>query len=357
MRERRDRVRERCAEAGLDAFLATSLPDVRYLSGFTGSSGALFVGAEPPDVFFTDGRYRLQIENELAPDLEAVIAQGPPWKAAVQAARERGMARLGFGRAHLTVADWEMWREAAPPEPVGVDGWVEELRAIKSAAEIDALRRAAGIADRAFGAVLAFVRPGIEERSLARELERLLLEEGAERPSFETIAAFGERSALPHARPTGRRLARGEVALLDFGAVVDGYHSDMTRTVSCGSPPAGLDAVYGVVLAAQQAAIGGLRAGLSGREADALARDVIEAAGFGERFAHSLGHGIGLEVHERPRLSRTSDDVLEADMVVTVEPGIYISGIGGVRVEDDVVIRPDGALVLTSAPRDTWITL
>jgi len=354
---RRDRLRGTLLEAGADALLVTALPNIRYLTGFTGSAAFLVVRGAPPDLFVTDGRYRTQVEQELGADLEVVIAREKPFSAVREAARERGIARLAFERAHLSVAAWEEWRAGSGPEPVGSDGWVEALRAVKAPDEIAAIERAAGIADGAFGEILARVRPGIEERALALELDRLLVEGGAERPAFETIAAFGERTALPHARPGRRALARGELVLLDFGAVVDGYHSDMTRTVSLGTPPEELAGVYRIVVEAQAAAFEGIRPGLTGREADALARDVITARGYGERFDHSLGHGIGLEVHERPRVSRVSEDLLEPYAVVTVEPGVYIPGTGGVRVEDDVVVGPQGARILTAAPRDTLITL
>jgi Xaa-Pro aminopeptidase len=336
--------------------LVVALPNIRYLSGFTGSAAVLLV-TQGTDLLVTDGRYRTQIVDEIDPALEAVIVREKPLLTAVAAAREQGIGRLAFERAHLTVAALESWREAGPPEPLGVEGWIEALRAVKSSAELEAMRRAAAAADRAFEAILDHVRPGVEERVLALELDRRLLEAGADEPAFETIVAFGERSAMPHARPTRRALARGELVLFDFGAVVDGYHSDVSRTVTCGAPPPEFAAVYDVVLQAQMAAIEGLRAGLTGREADRLAREPIERAGYGERFDHSLGHGLGLEVHEAPRLSRTSEDLLEPHMVVTIEPGVYIEKKGGVRIEDDVVVGPHGVEVLTAASKDTLITL
>jgi Xaa-Pro aminopeptidase len=355
--ERRERLRTRLEAAGVEGFVVSGLPSVRYLSGFTGSAAGLLILLDPPDVFVTDARYRTQIAGEIDPALEAVVAVEKPLPAIRALARERGLDRLAFERAHVSVAEWEAWRDDGAPAPVGADGWVEQLRAVKSPPEIVALQRAARIADHAFASILESVRPGIEERLLALELDRRLIEAGAEEPAFATIVAFGERAALPHARPTGRALRRGDVVLFDFGAVVDGYHSDLSRTVSFGPAGPEIAEAYDVVLAAQQAAIDGLRSGLNGREADELARAVIAEAGHGERFGHSLGHGIGLEVHETPRLSRTSEDLLEPHMVVTIEPGVYIEGIGGVRIEDDVVVGPHGVEVLTAAPKDTLITL
>lgn len=349
-------MRARLDEVDAAGLVVLSLPNIRYLAGFTGSAALLIVLAEPPDLFFTDHRYRAQIALELDPAIEAVVGAEKPLALGRDHVREHDLGRLAFERAHLSVAAFEDWREKGV-ELVGVEGWIEALRSIKSPGEIDAIRRAAAIADRVFVEILDFVRVGITERILAAELDRRLILAGAESPAFPTIVASGERSALPHARPTGRALERGEVVLFDFGAVVDGYHSDVSRTVACGAPSSELAAVYEVVLDAQRRAIDGLVPDMGGREADALARDAIASAGYGDRFGHSLGHGIGLEVHEAPRLGRTSEDRLESHTVVTVEPGIYIDRLGGVRVEDDVLVGPQGAEVLTAAPKDELITL
>jgi Xaa-Pro aminopeptidase len=213
------------------------------------------------------------------------------------------------------------------------------------------------IADETFARILEQVRTGVTERELAARLELELAMRGAEGASFETIVAFGERSALPHARPGARELRRGDVVLFDFGAVADGYVSDITRTIAFGEPPSEMRDVYALVLEASSAAADGIRAGMTGPEADALARDVIEAAGHGSRFGHSLGHGIGLEVHEAPRLGRKSRDVLEAGMTVTIEPGVYLEDVGGVRIEDDAVVTETGVELLSSAPKDHLIVL
>lgn len=354
---RRARIRERLGDAGLAALVTTALPDIRYLSGFSGSSAVLLVFREPPDLLITDSRYDPQARDEAGEGVDVEIASDPALQAARERLAGRGVGKAAFESEHLSVAAWEGWRDAGGPALEGVKGWVEELRAVKSAAEIDAIRRAAEIADRALADVLETIRPGVTERELAAELERRMASHGAEDRAFETIAAFGERAALPHARPGARVLERGDLVLLDFGAVVDGYRSDITRTVACGDPGAEMREVYEVVRDAQAAAIEGLRAGLGGKAADALARDPIEAAGYGERFGHSLGHGIGLEVHERPRLSKKSEDTLAASMVVTVEPGVYIPGSGGVRIEDDVVLGAEGVEILTRAPKDELIAL
>lgn len=355
--ERRAVLRDRIAAADVDAMLVTALPNIRYLSGFSGSSGLLLVGPETRDLFLTDFRYKTQVDDELDPEIEVRIVSEDIMSVARAALSERGAARVAFERAQLSYKAWSEWSESDGPVLVPVVEWVEETRAIKSEAEVDAIRRACQIADETFELMLDAVRPGVSERELAGRIELELVRRGAEGASFETIVAFGERSALPHARPTGRELARGEIVLFDFGAVADGYVSDMTRTVACGEPPAEMIEIYEVVLAAQMAALEGIRAGMAGPEADALARAVIDSAGHGPRFGHSLGHGIGLEVHEAPRLSRKSVDRLATGMVVTVEPGVYVEGIGGVRIEDDALLGSDGLEALSAAPKNGLIVL
>ncbi|HUP00731.1 MAG TPA: aminopeptidase P family protein [Gemmatimonadota bacterium] len=350
---RRAVLRARLEEAGYSAILITSLPNLRYLTGFSGSAGVGVVALGGRDRLFTNFLYRDQVKGEIDPAIELVIATDS-LLAAVRV-ELAGEERLAFESAHLSVAEREAWRDAGGPEMEGVPGWVEDLRVVKSPAETAAITRAAKVADRAFEDILTEIRPGITERELAARLDYRLAFHGSERPAFETIAAFGARSALPHARPGERKLGRGEIVLLDFGAIVDGYASDLSRTVACGAPDPRLVEIYAVVLDAQRAALAGLVPGLTGREADALAREPIEAAGYGERFGHSLGHGIGLEVHEDPRLARRSEAKLRTGTVVTVEPGIYIPDLGGVRIEDDAVVGPDGAQVLTAAPKGDLI--
>lgn len=354
-RERRRRLRARLASAGFDAFLVTSMANVRYLTGFTGSAGALVVSVEGADLLVTDGRYDRQAKAEVSEGVDVEIATDPALQVLRVHLGERGAGRLACEGEHLSVAAWREWGEAGGPPLEPVSGWVESLRALKSPAEVDAIRRAARVADDAFEEIVAWLRPGIAERETAARIDLILAERGAEGRAFETIAAFGDRSALPHARPGGRELRAGDVALLDFGAVVEGYRSDLTRTVACGDVGETMLEVHALVLRAQAVALEGLRVGMTGRDADALARDVIEAAGYGERFSHSLGHGIGLAVHEEPRLSRKSETHLEAGMIVTVEPGVYLPGIGGVRIEDDVLLKAGGAVRLTSAPREMQV--
>ncbi len=354
---RRDALRAWLGSVGATAMLITDFASVRYLSGFSGSSGALIVTDQGRDSLVTDFRYAGQVREEVDPSVETEIHNENALTAARKWLARENHAKVVFESRYMSVADWTDWKSRDGAQLKAVSGWVMALRMRKSEPELVALRSAAEVADGALADVLSMIRPGVTELELAMRLDMAVIEHGGERPAFETIVQFGDHSARPHARPTRRELARGEVVLFDFGAMVDGYASDMSRTVACGRPDPELEAVYAIVLKAQRTALDGLRAGMSGQDADALGRDVIEAAGYGPQFGHSLGHGIGLEVHEPPGMSRVSESFLEADTVVTVEPGIYIEGLGGVRIEDVVRVGCSAIEVLTSAPKDEFIVL
>ena len=354
---RRDALRSQLESVGASAMLITSLPNMRYLSGFSGSSGALIVTVEGQDILLTDFRYAGQVREEVDPGVETEIHSESALSAARKRLARENRTKVVFESRHMTVAEWTDWKSDGGPQLEAVTGWVVALRVRKSEPELMALRRAADVADRALTEVLAMIRPGVTELELASRLDMAVIEHGGERSAFETIVQFGDHSARPHARPGRRKLALGEVVLFDFGAIVDGYASDMSRTVACGQPDPELEAIYGIVLEAQRTALNGLCVGLAGRDADALGRDVIEAAGYGPQFGHSLGHGIGLEVHEPPGMSRHSEYRLEADTVVTVEPGIYIERLGGVRIEDVVRVGSSAIEVFTNAPKDEFIVL
>jgi Xaa-Pro aminopeptidase len=339
---RRARLVERAAELDLDALYVTRLPNVRYLTGFTGSSAQALVAAASC-VFFTDGRYEEQSRHEVA-DLERRIYLGgsPP---VAETASELGVRRLGFESAGVTYRQWERLRDALEGvELVPVDGAVEALRRRKDQDEIALIDAAQGCVDVAFERVIAGggLREGITERELALELELAMRRTGADDAAFATIAAFGEQAAEPHHDPTDRPLRAGDVVKVDFGALAAGYHSDMTRTVAFGDPDPRLCEIRDVVAAAQTAGIAAVRPGASVAEVDGAARSVIEAAGHGASFPHGLGHGVGLEIHEAPFLRWDLDEVLEPGMVVTIEPGVYIPELGGVRIEDMVEVTADG---------------
>jgi Xaa-Pro aminopeptidase len=350
--QRRTAARARLQTAQLDALLVTSLVNVRYLTGFTGSNAALLLDVTGDDgtLFCTDGRYTDQAAQEV-PDLDHVIERVSAVALAARAAKEpMSYGCTGYESHHVTVDA----RDALGAAAHGIDlirapNLVEELRTVKDDVEIEALRMACAIGDRAFTGLIEHggLRPGRTERQVARDLADLLLDHGAAGPAFEMIVATGANSAIPHHRPTDAVLQDGDLVTLDFGAQVDGYHSDMTRTVVLGAAADWQIELYELVRLAQQAGRIALRPGTDLRAVDAAARTVIEEAGHGEQFPHGLGHGVGLEIHEAPALARTAEGTLAAGMAVTVEPGVYLAGWGGVRIEDTLVVREGEPELLT----------
>jgi Xaa-Pro aminopeptidase len=334
---------------GLDALLVTSLPNIRYLTGFSGSA-ALVVVTPGRVLLVTDFRYEEQAQAEIDGAARVVVERTSVWDRLFREIGSLGpLGTIGFEAHVVSAKDAERiatvgrtWHWRAAPD------LVERLRVRKSPAEVAAVRAAATLAGEALGATLAAVRAGQTEGEIAGMLEGHLRRLGSEAHPFPTIVASGPRTAWPHARTSPRPVARGEWLLLDFGAQVDGYCADITRTVVVGAKATDAQRVlYDLVYAAQRAARERIRAGMPAREADALARDMIEARGFGDAFGHSLGHGLGLEVHEAPRLARTSAEPLPVDAVVTIEPGIYLAGQGGVRIEDDVHVSAEGPVLLS----------
>ncbi|GEL16604.1 M24 family metallopeptidase [Pseudonocardia asaccharolytica] len=351
---RRAALRELLRAADLDALLVTDLVNVRYLTGFTGSNAALLVhvDGDAGSRFGTDGRYRLQAGAQ-APDLEPIIERACAPALTADAA-ERRVRRLGFESDAVTVDAHAVLVDAAPGARLErAPGLVQRLRRVKDAEEIAAVRAACAAADAALADLLAAggLRAGRTEREVALDLENRMRAHGAAGPAFETILAAGANSAVPHHRPTDVPLCRGDLVKIDFGALVDGYHSDMTRMFALGPAAAWQRELYDLVASAQAAGRAALAAGTPVREVDAAAREVIVAAGHGERFPHGLGHGVGLQIHEAPALSVAGTGELAADMVVTVEPGVYLAGRGGVRIEDTLVVRVDGPDPLTRSAR------
>jgi len=336
----------------VDAILVTRAANRRYLTDFTGSAGLLLVLPDAAHLL-ADSRYYTQIEHQ-SPHvrLERVGYEALPRLGEILA--ERGARRLGFEAHVVTVSQLEEFREkVSGVEWTSKPGLVEQLRAVKSASEVEAIRRAIAVSDAAMAHAYVTARPGMTEAELAWALEVFMRERGAEGMAFEIIVGAGENGALPHHRAGSRAIRAGEPIVVDMGAIVDGYHSDITRTFSIG--PVGdpeYARVYAAVDEANRAAIAGLAAGMTGPDADALGREVIKAAGYGDYFGHSLGHGVGLDVHEGPRLSvHAGDQPLATGMVCTVEPGVYLPGRFGVRIEDIVLIEAQGVRVLTGAPK------
>jgi Xaa-Pro aminopeptidase len=351
---RRAALRALLPGAGVDALLVTDLVNVRYLTGFTGSNAALLVhtDGDAASRFCTDGRYRTQAAAEV-PDLETVIDRA----GAVELAKRLptlGVERPGFESDAVTVDAYDALAEAAGMSLHRAPGLVQRLRAVKDADEVETLRRACAVGDAALADLLdaGGLRPGRAEREVALDLEDRMRRHGAAGPGFETILAAGANSAVPHHRPTASVLKPGDLVKLDFGALVDGYHSDMTRTVVLGGAADWQRELYALVAEAQAAGRAALAPGAKVTAVDAAARDVVERAGRGEEFVHGLGHGVGLQIHEAPYVGKTGTGSLVAGMVVTVEPGVYLPGRGGVRIEDTLVVRDTGPELLTHTTRE-----
>jgi len=352
------RLRDRFEDAGVDALLVTRLPNVRYLTGFTGSAGAVLVA---PDqlVFVTDGRYGEQATEQLHAAgvdarLEVRTTQAEQRDALRVAAG--GYRRIGLEAHGVTWAQQrdmaKDWFPAPDHELVATEQLVENLRRVKEPGEVARIRAACAIADDALATAVPQLHDGVTEREFALALEFEMRRSGASGVSFDAIVASGPNGAMPHARPSARPIGRGELVVLDFGCVVDGYCSDMTRTVSVGEPDEQARGIYELVLHSQRAGRDAVRAGVECSAVDRASRVVIEDAGLGDAFSHGTGHGVGLEIHEAPRVAKTARGTLTAGDVVTVEPGVYVPGVGGVRIEDTVLVTTAGADPLTAFPKD-----
>lgn len=354
---RRRALRAELEHTGLDALLVTEITNIRYLTGFTGSNAAVLVcvGGESDTVFATDGRYTTQAGDEV-PELDLVVDRGSAHVLAKRAGSDPARyGRLGFESGHVSVEQYDVLGEAAAGATLTrAPGIVETLRSVKDDSEIASLRAACAVADRALAGLVAAggLGEGRTEREVARDLENRMFDHGSDGVAFETIVASGENSAVPHHRPDKRELVPGDLVKLDFGATVAGYHSDMTRMFVLGEPTAWQRELYELVRRAQDAGYHAVREGTDVAAVDAAARGVIEQSGHGDRFAHGLGHGVGLCVHEAPSLAKGGSDTLSTGMVVTVEPGVYLAGQGGVRIEDTVVVRDGAAEVLTRSGKE-----
>jgi Xaa-Pro aminopeptidase len=342
----------RLLELHLDGLLVTSPANWYYLTGFTGEAGALLVSRRGT-ALITDGRFTVQAHEETS-GVEIIPQKGSLFEFAGQFLKNSARKRVGFDPAQLTVEQLQSLRNGggARPRWTAATGAVEALRMRKDASEIAQMRRAAVLAGEVFKHVLPLLKPGIKETEVGAEIEYQMRKRGASGPAFETIVAFGERGALPHARPTAKRLRKNELVVLDLGVILGHYCSDMTRTVYMGRVPVRVRSWYAAVLEAQTAAVAAVKSGVSCGAVDAAARQVLAGYHLDKLFVHSTGHGLGLEVHEAPRVARGQKKLLEPGNVITIEPGIYAQGIGGIRIEDDVVVHADRTEVLTRAPRN-----
>ena len=350
---RLEKIRARLREEKIEGLLIGQPENRRYASGFTGSAGYLVITADRA-VILTDFRYIEQVGRQ-APHFELVRLDQPGLvKYLPEVVKDLGLTELGFEAPHLSFSLHRTLSEALAEvgaRLVPTSGIVEGLRAIKDSAELELIARAVAVADEGIDYIRDILRPGLTEAQIAWELEKYLREHGAEALAFPTIVAAGENAALPHHRTSDRVVQAGEPVIIDFGATVEGYRSDCTRTLTAGSGDGRFAEIYDLVLEAQLAGIAALRAGPKAGEIDAVSRDLIAKAGHGPAFGHSLGHGIGLEVHELPFLRDKGEDILQPNMVVTIEPGVYLPGWGGVRIEDMAVVEPAGTRVLTAAPK------
>ncbi|MFB6465852.1 M24 family metallopeptidase [Cytobacillus sp. Hz8] len=347
------RLREGFTSFGIDGLLISSAYNRRYISNFTGTSGVVLISSEKA-LFITDFRYVEQASKQCE-GFEIVKQRGTILDEVATQVKNLGIKRLGFEQDHVTFSEYKTYEEEVKAELVPVSDLVEKLRLIKTDAEIKILKEAANIADAAFTHILDFIRPGVTELEVSNELEFFMRKAGATSSSFDTIVASGYRSALPHGVASEKVIEKGDFVTLDYGAYYKGYASDITRTIAVSEPDEKLKEIYQIVFDAQAKGIEGIKPGISGKAADALTRDYISAKGYGEYFGHSTGHGIGLEIHEGPALSMKSDIILEPGMIVTIEPGIYIPGLGGVRIEDDTIITNDHNELLTHSAKELII--
>ena len=348
---RRRMVADGLAARKLDALLVSFSPNLRYLSGFTGSNGALLL-LPGKSILFTDPRYTIQAGQETT--CQVRIAKGPLLMDVAGAIKRHGLKRIGYEPARMTCDFFESLKARLPLKASleAAAGWIEQLRMVKSPEEIALIRQSVETNSRAFEQAVARVRPGMKEQDLAAELEYRMRRLGAEKPSFDTIVAGGLRSALPHAQPTAAPLKPGSLVVVDMGAFQDGYASDMTRMLYVGRPTPRVKRMYRAVLEAQLAAIAAVRPGAQTAAVDRVARRVLKGHGLDKAFVHSTGHGLGLEIHEPPRLGKRDKTVLREGMAITIEPGAYLEDFGGIRIEDTVVVTANGCEVLTPTSKE-----
>lgn len=351
--KRLTQLREHFNQHSIDGILITSSYNRQYVSGFTGTAGVALV-SDKGAKFITDFRYVEQAQQQ-AVGFDIVQHSGPIQEEIAKQVKELGIKHLGFEKDHVTYSLFDTYQQSLDTTLVPVSGLMENMRLIKDESELSIIKEAVQIADAAFDHILGFIRPGLKEIDVSNELEFFMRKKGAVSSSFDIIVASGYRSALPHGVASDKIIENGELVTLDFGAYFKGYCSDITRTVAVGNPSDELKKIYNTVLEAQLKGVQGIKPGMTGKEADALTRDHITAMGYGEYFGHSTGHGLGMEVHEGPGLSFRSDTVLEPGMVVTVEPGVYIAGLGGTRIEDDIVITENGNEILSTSTKELLI--
>lgn len=350
--DRISEIRSALGRLNLDAFLVKNLLNIRYLSGFSGSAGSLLI-TRGKSYFISDFRYKTQSKAEVKKDFEIIIYKQGSLDFLGGLMKQDALKRIGFESNFLTYSEAEYLKQNfKEAEFVPVERLIENIVIRKTEEEISYLQKAVDITDEAFTKILGVIKPGMTENDVAAELTYIQRKLGAEKDSFDSIVASGERSAFPHARPTDRVIQNGDLITLDFGSTYKGFNSDMTRTIAVGNIPDEAKKIYNIVKEAQQRALDGVKAGVIGKELDSCARDFIKDKGYGDNFGHGLGHGLGYAVHEDPRVNQYSEYKLEENNVITIEPGVYVEGFGGVRIEDDVVVTKEGCTILNRSSKE-----
>lgn len=352
---RQERLRVLLEARQIPLIMVTNLINIRYLTGFIGSAGTALFGPSQ-GLLWVDPRYTLEA-REHAQGVEVIEEKKGALKGVAKWLSKYSLREFAYEASNLTCAQYELLRTAVGPsvalKPAG--DLIEELRVVKDGGEIEAIRGAGQVTADVFSELLAIIKPGVAERDLAAEVDYRMRKKGAEGPAFETIVASGPRGAHPHARPSSKLLQESELVIFDFGAILSGYAADMTRTVFLGEPSRRVRGFYNAVLKAQRGAVRSVQDGVKAGDVDSAARSVLAESHLSRFFTHSTGHGVGLEIHERPRVARGETTCLRAGSVATIEPGIYLEGLGGIRIEDTVLVGQDGREVLTPAPLESWV--
>lgn len=349
---RLEKIKSNFSELSIDSFLVKNLPNIRYVSGFSGSAASLLITKEK-DHFITDFRYKSQSAKEVYHNFEILIYVQNSMKFLKDMIQMHNLKRIGFESNFLTFNDAENLRkEFSDVEFVPVDSLIEKIVICKNEKEIELTKKAVDITDRTFSDLLNIIKPGMTEREVSAHISYLQKLYGADGDSFDAIVASGERSAFPHARPTDKKIISGELLKLDFGCTVEGMKSDMTRTIAIGNVSDECKNIYNIVKEAQQRALDTVKAGINTKVLDASARDFIKEKGYGNSFGHGLGHGLGYDIHEKPAVNERSDYKLEVNNIITIEPGIYVEGLGGVRIEDDVIVKENGCEILNKSSKE-----
>ena len=350
--KRQNNLRALFSQEGLDGMLVTNLTHIRYLCGFTGSAGSLLITHDNCE-FITDGRYTMQSKNEVK-EAKITITWNPHFDLIKKENLLSSNSKIGFDSNNVSHQTYSQLKDILSHVSwYGISGCIESLAMIKDEKEIDAIKTAVEITDQAFSEVFPMIQIGVEEKEIANQLSFLYRKYGdADADAFSPIVGSGIHSAMPHQRPTDKKISPGELVVIDSGAKYAGYHADMTRTVATKGYSEKQKEIYDIVLEAQLKSIDGIKSNISCKEIDSIARDHITNAGYGKYFDHGLGHSLGLEIHENPRFSKVSTDILQSNYVMTVEPGIYIEDVGGVRIEDDIVVEDNGCQVLNKTPKD-----